>query len=276
MKITPAAATSIENIDVIRSSSEFIGAFELSVDFAISPVDDAHLDALAKLRSDGIQFTVHAPFRDLNIASLNPGAYEAARADMMRAIRVADRVGASVLNVHPGIHGYFPKEYWPRMKRLEMDVYEELSDFGREHGVLVVAENLIKTNVHFEDTWNLDGIIALHDGWRAADKDKGVNVDTGHAYQAGLTPADAIRRLGSRVRHLHLHDNHGGPIDEHLPIGDGTIEWEPFFAALEEIDFQGYGVFEFRDPGRQRQAVQLLAERFPGSVLAPGLAQPEA
>jgi sugar phosphate isomerase/epimerase len=272
MKITPAAATSIENIDVIRSSSEFIGAFELSVDFAISPVDDAHLDALAALRSDGIEFTVHAPFRDLNIASLNPGAYQAARADMMGAMRIAHRVGASVLNVHPGIHGYFPDEFWPRMKRLEMDVYEELSDFGAQHGVLVVAENLIKTNVHFEDTWTLDGIIALHDGWRADGKDKGVCVDTGHAYQAGLTPAGAIGRLGSRVRHLHLHDNHGGPIDEHLPVGDGTIEWEPFFAALEEIDFQGYGVFEFRDPQRQRQTVQLLAERFPGAVRAPGLA----
>jgi sugar phosphate isomerase/epimerase len=274
MKITPSAATSIENIDVVRSSSEFIGAFELSVDFALSSVDDAHLDALAQLHSDGSQFSVHAPFRDLNIASLNPGAYEAARADMMRAIRVADRVGASVINVHPGIHGYFPKEFWPRMKRLEMDIYEELSDFGGEHGILVVAENLIKTNVHFEDTWTLDGIIALHDGWRGTGK--GVNLDTGHAHQAGLTPADALRRLGTRVKHLHLHDNHGGPIDEHLPIGDGTIDWEPFFTALEEVDFQGFGVFEFRSPERQQQAIQLLAERFPGSVLAPGLAQPSA
>ena len=64
-------------------------------------------NALAKLRGDGIEFTVHAPFRDLNIASLNPGAYEAARADMMRAMRIAHRVGASVLNVHPGIHGWW-------------------------------------------------------------------------------------------------------------------------------------------------------------------------
>jgi sugar phosphate isomerase/epimerase len=274
VKLTPAAATSIENIDVIRSSSELIGAFELSVDFAIAPVDDAHLDALAELRSNGTEFTVHAPFRDLNIASLNQGAYEAARGDMMRSIRIADRIGASVLNVHPGIHAYFPKEFWPRMKRLEQDVFEELSDFGAEHGILVVVENHIKTNVHFEDTWTLDGIIALHDAWRGTGK--GVNLDTGHAHQAGLTPAEAALRLGPRVRHLHLHDNHGGPIDEHLPIGDGTIDWEPFFAALEEIDFQGYAVFEFGPPQRQRQALQLLAERFPGSVLAPGMAQPSA
>jgi sugar phosphate isomerase/epimerase len=274
VKLTPAASTSIENIDVIRTSSEFIGAFELSVDFAVTPVDDGLLESLAALRSDGIEFSLHAPFRDLNIASLNQGAYEAARADMMRTIRIAARIGARVVNVHPGIHAYFPKESWPRMKRREMDVFEELSDFGGEHGILVVAENLIETNVHFEDTWTLDGIIALHDGWRGTGK--GVNLDTGHAHQAGLTPADAARRLGSRVKHLHLHDNHGGPIDEHLPIGDGTIDWEPFFAAIEEIDFEGFAVFEFGPPPRQREAVRLLAERFPGSVLAPGTAQPPA
>jgi sugar phosphate isomerase/epimerase len=272
LKLKPSAATSIDNTDVIRRSAEFIGAFELSVDFAVTQVDDALLGSLAQLRSDGIEFSVHAPFRDLNIASLNQGAYEAARSDMMRAMRIADRIGASVLNVHPGIHGYFPREFWSRMKRLEMDVYEELSDFGGERGILVVAENLIQTNVHFEDTWNLDGIIALHDGWRAAGK--GVNLDTGHAHQAGLTPAEAARRLGPRVKHLHLHDNHGGPIDEHLPIGDGTIDWEPFFTALEEIDFQGFAVFEFGPPPRQQEGVRLLAERFPGCVAAPGTARP--
>jgi sugar phosphate isomerase/epimerase len=260
MKLTPAAATSITSLDVIRSSAEFIRAFELSVDFALATVDDDHLDALAALGADGIEFTVHAPFRDLNIASLNSGAYEAARADMMRTVRIAQRIGATVVNVHPGIHGYFPEEFWPRMKRLEQDVFEEMSDFGTPHGIRVVAENLIETNVHFEDTWTLDGVIALHDSWQA--DLKGVCLDTGHAHQAGLDPAAALRRLGSRVKHLHLHDNHGGPIDEHLPIGDGTIDWDPFFAALDEIGFEGYGVFEFGPAPRQREALAALAERF--------------
>ncbi|GAA5193816.1 sugar phosphate isomerase/epimerase [Rugosimonospora acidiphila] len=264
MKLTPSAATSIMNIDQIKSSSSFITAFELSVDFAMDIVTDEHLDALAALRASGVEYSVHAPFRDLNIASLNDGAYQAARADMMRAIRIADRVGATAINVHPGIHGYYPAEFWPRMKRLEQDVFEELSAFGADRGIRVMVENLIKTNVHFEDTWTLDGIIQLHDEWDA--DNKGVCLDTGHAHQAGLNVAEALRRLGKRVRHLHLHDNHGGPIDEHLPIGDGTIEWEPFFQVLEELDFQGYGVFEFGPPPRQERAVELLRDRF-GSLV---------
>jgi sugar phosphate isomerase/epimerase len=262
MKITPAAAISILKVDQMKESSSFIRAFELSVDFAMDVVDNTTFDKLAALRSDGVEFTVHAPFRDLNIASLNPGAYEAARADMMSALRIADRVGATVLNVHPGIHGYFPEQYWGQMKKAELAVFEELSDFGGPRGIRVVAENLIQTNVHFEDTWTLDGVIRLHDEWRA--ELKGVCLDTGHANQAGLDVADAVRRLGPRVKHLHLQDNHGGPIDEHLPIGQGIIDWDAVFAALDEVGFEGFGVFEFGPAENQRAAVEQLAERFAG------------
>ena len=119
---------------------------------------------------------------------------------MMRAIGIAERVGASVINVHPGIHGYYPPEFWPQMKDLERDVFEEMSSFGAPRGIRVVAENLIRTNVHFEDTWTLDGVVKLYDEW---DSDlKGLCLDTGHAHQAGLCVADAVRRLGARIKHF--------------------------------------------------------------------------
>jgi len=267
MRIIPAAATSIMNVPLMESSSEFIGAFELSVDFAMDDVDAIPIDRLRELGADGIAFTVHAPFRDLNIASLNAGAYEAARVDTLRALEIAAEIGARVLNVHPGIHSYYPERYWAQMKDAERRVYEELSGYGTPRGIRIVAENLIRTNVHFEDTWNLDGIIALHDAWRG--ELKGVCVDTGHANQAGLDPAAAIRRLGSRVKHLHLQDNHGGPIDEHLPIGDGVIDWDGVFDALEGIDFDGFAVFEFGPADRQREAVERLVARFGAAAARP-------
>ncbi|OLT12060.1 hypothetical protein BJF78_25190 [Pseudonocardia sp. CNS-139] len=179
---------------------------------------------------------------------------------MLAALRIADRIGASVLNVHPGIHGYFPERFWPRMKAAELAVFQELSAFGEPRGIRVVAENLIRTNVHFEDTWTLDGVVRLHDDWQAGLK--GLCLDTGHAHQAGLDVAAAVRRLGPRLKHLHLHDNHGGPIDEHLPIGDGTIAWDGVFGALEDVGFDGLAVFEFGPPERQREAADRLRARF--------------
>jgi sugar phosphate isomerase/epimerase len=261
VKITPSVATSIMNLDTIRTSATFVAACELSVDFAMDSVDDAHIDALVALTDEtGIAYSVHAPFRDLNIASLNAGAYEAARADMKRSIEIAARIGATVMNVHPGIHGYYPAEHWPTMKQRELEIYEELAAFGAGRGILVTAENLIQTNVHFEDTWNLDGIIRLYDDWDA--ELKGVCLDTGHANQAGLDVPTAIRRLGTRIKHLHLQDNHGGAIDEHLPVGQGVIDWPAVFEALEEIDFEGYGVFEFRPESAQRAVIEEFGSRF--------------
>ncbi len=75
MKITPAASVSIMNLEAIEASSSFIRAFELSVDFAMNNIDDAHVRALVSIKDlRGAAYSVHAPFRDLNIASLNRGA----------------------------------------------------------------------------------------------------------------------------------------------------------------------------------------------------------
>ena len=35
-----------------------------------------------------------------------------------------------------------------------------------------------------------------------------------------------LKSVNSRLFHLHLHDNHGRA-DEHLPVGDGTIDFSP-------------------------------------------------
>ncbi|MBW7455580.1 sugar phosphate isomerase/epimerase family protein [Paenibacillus sepulcri] len=260
MKIIPSVAMSIMNVDKIRSSSSFIQAFELSVDFSMDEVSDAYLEELNGLRKEaGIAYTVHAPFRDVNIASLNNTVFEAARMDMMRSMEVAARIGAGLVVVHPGITGFFPEDRWTEMKRRELSVFEEMGKFGGERGIQVMVENLPKMNVHFEDTWTLDGIIRVHDEWES--DVKGVCFDVGHAYHANLDVAEAVRRLGSRIKHLHVHDNHGGIIDEHLPIGQGTIPWDDFFEALEEIGFEGFAVFEFGPAERQREAVQLLEDR---------------
>ena len=223
----------------------------------MDPVDDAHLHKLNVLRMESdIAYTVHAPFRDINIASLNNTVFEAARIDMMRSMDVAAKIGASLVVVHPGITGFFPEQHYPEMKRRELSVIREMGDFGANHGIQVVVENLPKMNVHFEDTWTLDGIIRVHDSWES--EVKGVCLDVGHAYHAGLDVVEAVHRLGTRIKHLHLHDNHGGLIDEHLPIAQGTIPWGSFFQALREIGFEGYAVFEFGPEERQRDAVKML------------------
>lgn len=83
----------------------------------------------------------------------------------------------------------------------------------------------------------------------------GMCVDTGHAHLGkDLGPARALRMAGHRLITTHLHDNHTER-DEHMPPGDGTIEWEDVAAALKEIRYQGCIMLELTDhPSEDRRA----------------------
>ena len=41
-----------------------------------------------------------------------------------------------------------------------------------------------------------------------------------------------LKAVSSKLIQLHLHDNHGRA-DEHLPVGDGTIDFSPLLRHLK-------------------------------------------
>jgi sugar phosphate isomerase/epimerase len=60
----------------------------------------------------------------------------------------------------------------------------------------------------------------------------GLCLDIGHlnVYSA-LNAVEWVRRCAHRLLHIHLHDNDGSA-DSHWALGRGTIDFEPFYAAL--------------------------------------------
>jgi sugar phosphate isomerase/epimerase len=65
------------------------------------------------------------------------------------------------------------------------------------------------------------------------------NFDTGHfAAQRENVPL-ALAKLRGMFANVHVADNN--PIDtDHLPIGDGVIEWPEFFRVLKLQGYDGY------------------------------------
>ena len=61
----------------------------------------------------------------------------------------------------------------------------------------------------------------------------GLCLDVGHANTvvSKTPPADWLAPMLPDLRHVHLHDNHGA-LDEHLPLGAGTIDFAPILAVL--------------------------------------------
>ena len=72
----------------------------------------------------------------------------------------------------------------------------------------------------------------------------GALIDTGHAQVNGWPLSEVVLKLGSRLTACHLHDN-DGKADLHLPIGEGNIEWAPFFAAVRQAAPETRLVFEY-------------------------------
>jgi len=72
----------------------------------------------------------------------------------------------------------------------------------------------------------------------------GANVDVGHAWCAGDDPAESIRRLGRRVKHLHLEDIKDRTHYHLIPGEGGEIDFPAVRRALDEIGYAGAAAVE--------------------------------
>ena len=88
----------------------------------------------------------------------------------------------------------------------------------------------------------------------------GICWDTGHGNLNKLDQAAAVRRMGKRLKALHVNDNKGQR-DEHILPYHGTIEWEAFMKALGEVGYEGDFTYEIHnfskgfDAGFRQEAV---------------------
>ena len=84
---------------------------------------------------------------------------------------------------------------------------------------------------------NTDAMLRLMD--YVADENFAAVLDTGHQNaQKEILPL-SVEKLGGRIKYVHASDN-DSRTNEHLPLGEGTIDWEGVFRALAKHNFDGY------------------------------------
>jgi len=96
----------------------------------------------------------------------------------------------------------------------------------------------------------------------------GANLDVGHAVCAGDDPAESVRVLAGRLKHLHLEDIQGRR-HWHLIPGLGEIDFGAIRRALDEVGYAGAAAVElytYKDePDRAAaEAFRALAPLFGG------------
>ncbi len=78
----------------------------------------------------------------------------------------------------------------------------------------------------------------------------GICYDFGHAnLRSPALHRQNLNRLSSRLRAVHVHDNHGAA-DEHLMPFFGSLDWKSAMAGLSDIRFPGDLTFEIQEFGR--------------------------
>jgi len=91
----------------------------------------------------------------------------------------------------------------------------------------------------------------------------GLCMDIGHQHMfSALDASEWVRTMGRRLWHIHLHDNDGS-VDRHWSLGRGTIDFEPFFAAITQHVPQVTISLEAQDGMEPKMAdLRTLAARF--------------
>lgn len=157
--------------------------------------------------------------------------------EVKRALEVAERIPFRYLIQHMG-SGRQSAD--PRKLDAAFASLESLSVFAKHRGVTIAIENKAD---------ELGSPTSLHQFIQETHLQVKFCFDTGHAHlEGGVDPG--IEIMHDRIVTVHVHDNHGEK-DEHLPPGEGTIDWD--------MAFEG-----FRSVAEPPALVMELKERAPG------------
>jgi sugar phosphate isomerase/epimerase len=174
------------------------------------------------------------------------------------AFRNARALGVRIIVHHPSGRSLSTDE-----DRRRLDAESMLLAEICEPGIRLALENS-------STTASMDYLVALADALGPARA--GVCVDTGHAALGDLGPGRALRMAGPRLITTHLQDNQGQR-DDHMPPGDGLIDWDDVAAALTEVRYAGCLMLELTDqPPDDRRRATIKEELARGARAAQKLA----
>jgi sugar phosphate isomerase/epimerase len=220
---------------------EAIGALGFDyLELAMDP-PEAHHETLRQL-SDDIQagleryqmgLVCHLP-TFIFTADLTASIRRASRQELLASIEVAAHLGAQKAVLHPSCITGMGRNVPALSEQYARQSLAEAVDFATQTKIDLCLENLFPQLTPFGSMGEWEQRFIRY-------PQLGLTLDIGHAHigSGGMPCILAfIQRFASRLRHLHASDNRGRR-DDHLPIGDGCIDFLAVAEALQQIGYQG-------------------------------------
>jgi len=218
-------------------------------------------DFLKVLKVSRIEYSLHAPIWDLNLASFNMKIRKESVNSIVKVIEIAGIIGARIVVVHPG---YFPYPFLNTAREKGRQIFyhslDEMLSIADKFGITLALENMPK------ELWYC---CKIRDFYELAERFEKLRftLDVGHAFigfehdskdrPKEETIADFIREFKGKIVHIHISDNDGKQ-DLHFPPGHkegkkmGKINFSPIFNALQDINYKGQIIWELWNPNNPR------------------------
>jgi sugar phosphate isomerase/epimerase len=203
------------------------------------------------IASTHLGITVHAPYGDLNLATLNDPIWRESIRQICSCIESAGRVTDRV-TIHPGYLSPLGKLMPEKVWNFQKEALRQIGKCAQEHSVLACLENMIGVK---EFLCRLpEELIGMTEGIEGI----GMTFDFGHANTMGKV-ADFLAVV-HKAHHIHIHDNNGLS-DEHLALGEGTIPWSDVGRKIA-ADYRGVVVIEGKSIDQAKKSLAVYRRYF--------------
>ncbi|MFE9699787.1 sugar phosphate isomerase/epimerase family protein [Streptomyces sp. NPDC006270] len=251
-------------------------------------LDHMHLDPMAadlpertrqvrrRLTSLGLRVTVETGARYVldprrkhgpSLLDPDPAARAARTALLVRAVDVAADLGAHAVHCFSGVTppGTSADTAWQRLTEAIAPVLEAAERSGIPLAVEPEPGHLLATLADFHR------LRALLDDPGPL----GLTLDIGHCQcLEEASPVECVEESAPWLRHVQIEDMRRG-VHEHLPFGDGEIDFPPVLAALAASDYEGLTVVELprhshAGPEQARTSIDFLRDAMTRRAMAGG------
>ena len=203
------------------------------------------------LESYNLKYSIHSPFMDVNIASLQEKSRLNSIEQIKSSIDLANKIDAETVVVHPGLMPFLARPFEDKVYQTANRSIIELGNYGKDLGVNATIENMP----------TFEGMIYknmqdLHDF--VSENEMFMTLDIGHANHVGYS---ADEMYFDSIKHIHAHDNFGDD-DSHLALGEGSIDLKHIIQTFESKNYDGIYIIEVNNNDSIKKSYEYIKENF--------------
>ncbi|UWX61489.1 sugar phosphate isomerase/epimerase [Chryseobacterium oranimense] len=165
--------------------------------------------------------------------------------------------------LHGGIGVFSGKPLTENEKDIIAEVWCNVADYAQNKNINIAIEPINRYESYVCNT--AENVLELIE--KTGRKNLFLHLDTFHMNIEENNFYDPIINSGKMLKHIHVTESHRGM------LGEGTVNWEEFFSALKQINFEGNLVlenFSSSIPGMQEKVSLWQKSPYDAQELAEG------